>query len=309
VKVARVGTVIGALLAVGCLNFDAVAFESAPLQVPSSAPTSSVLPEFFDSSRLPDLRDAWHTSIRSGDRSGGDGAAISETPAANEGANPAGTQPVRRRAEELSGRFSDGASAGDLAGKSGRKPDAPDASSKAPPTDLSEAAMPSGTPVMSHMGAVLPVPPAADDVKTPAALPVAPPADDVTTTATLPDVATDEPPSAAKAPNATWLKVGLPPLPVRSPKDAKAHAKAVGGKTEGATAKATEKSTGAKSTAGKVAAAKVPEKDAGKDDDEKPVRQFRAPVVTHAAPAQPRLDPGRKEVFPPYIGAFGWQPK
>jgi hypothetical protein len=292
VKVARVGTVVGgALLAMCCLSFGAAAFESAPSQVPSS-PTSSVLPEFFDSSRLPDLRDAWHTSTRSGDRSGDDGAAVSESPAASEGANPAGAQPVRRRAEELSGRFSDGASAG-------ANPAAPAASSKAPPTDLSEAAMPSGTPVMSHMGAD-PVPPTADDV---------------TTTATLPDVATDKQPPADTAPgnatnNATWLKVGLPPLPIQSPKAAKAHAKAIGGKTKGATAKATDKSAGVKSTAGKVAAAKVPDKDAGKDDDDdKPVRQFRAPVVTHAAPAQPRLDPGRKEVFPPYLGAFGWQPK
>jgi hypothetical protein len=289
-------------------SFGAAAFESAPSPAPSSAPTSSVLPEFFDSSRLPDLRDAWHTSTRSGDRSGDDGAALPETPVANDGANPAGAQPVRRRAEELSGRFSDGASAG-------ANPAAPAASSKAPPTDLSEAAMPAGTSVMSHIGAALPVPPAADDAMAPAAPPVPPPADDVTTTATLPDVATDKQPPAETAPanaanNPTWLKVGLPPLPIRSPSSAKAHAKAVGAKSKGATAKATEKPTGAKSTAGKVAAAKVPDKDAGKDDDDdKPMRQFRAPVVTHAAPAQPRLDPGRKEVFPPYLGAFGWQPK
>ena len=102
----------------------------------------------------------------------------------------------------------------------------------------------------------------------------------------------------------------MPPLPIRSPSSAKAHAKAVGAKLKGATAKASENATGAKSTAGKVAAAKAPGKDTGKDDDdEKPVRQFRAPVVTHAVPAQSRLDPGRKEVFPPYLGAFGWQPK
>ena len=138
-------------------------------------------------------------------------------------------------------------------------------------------------------------------------------------TATLPDVATDKPPPAENAPsgppnNATWLRVGLPSLPVRSPKDAKAaHAKAHGAKASGD--KTTGETTtgakrGEKSNTAKVASARMPEKDAGKDDDdEKPVRQFRAPVLTHATPAQPRLDPGRKEVFPPYLGAFGWQSK
>ncbi len=287
-KVAREGTIVGgALLALCCLNFGAVAFETAPVEAPPSI-SNSILPEFLDSSRVPKMQDAWRSSVTRESSSSGEAPAVADPPTAT------GQQPVRRRAEELSGRFSDGASASNPSAKRDAKP----APAKEPPTSLTEAAMPGSASVMSHMGAPVAVPAEADQ----------------TTTATLPDVATDKPPTAETAPdpapsnaaNATWLKVGLPPLPLRSPKSAKAHAKAITAKSRGDKSKASEKPSGeksgsSKSTAGKVATAKEVEKD---DEDEKPVRQFRAPAVRPAS-VQPRVDPGRKEVFPPYLGAYG----
>jgi hypothetical protein len=289
VKVAREGTLLGGAVVVWCLiNFGAAAFEAAPASEvpPPSSSSNLLLPEFLDSSRLPEMQDAWRSSVTR------EGSSNAETTGATSGRE----QPVRRRAEELSGRFIEGESSGSPAAKGAEKP----STVRELPTSLSEAAMPGGNSVMSHMGAPVKIPPDTDE----------------TTTATLPDLATEKPaatdpapqPSPSAAGNATWLKVGLPPLPVRSPKTAKAHAK-VKAKAKVEKAKSADKAeetvekkpSGSKSTAGKVATAKSAET----DDDDKPVRQFRTPVVTHAAPAQPRQDPGRKEVFPPYLGAYG----
>ena len=290
-KVARVGTTIGgALLAICCQGFAAEAFDSVPAKAPSA--TTATLPEFLDSARLPEMQDAWRSTVIPESQTG----ELAEPPPPGISAQPGPGQPVRKRAEELSGRFSDSASGSASAKQSSAGP-------KAPPTDLSEAAMPQETPTLSQLGAGPPVPPAGE-----------PPAgdarpSDVTTTATLRDAATDSQPAAetARAP-ATWLKAGVPPLPQRSPRSAKAHAKAVGANKKGASAKAPENSTSKKSAGAKSAAGKVASSAGEKDDDDKPVRQFRAPVISHVAPA-PRPDPGRKEVFPPYLGAYGWQPK
>jgi hypothetical protein len=256
------------MLALCVLSTAAAAIE--PASVAEPAEPSAALPEFLDSERLHSLEDAW--------RRGTVTEGQTDVPKA------------RSRAEELSGRFS----AGDKPQQSGA-----DAPKQWIPSDLSEAAMPRDNPVLSRVGAAPPAEPPTDD----------------TTTATIPDPATPElqdtpaqdslavqngSPDTAKGAAATWQRHGIPPLPVRKSaklKPSKSGDKAKAAKSDDKAGKKAEKPDKAEK-AEKKAEVKVIEA-----EEEKPVKQYRP--IADASPPKPRADPARREVFPPYLGAYG----